>query len=263
MSREGSPRHGRLEAHLRRRARWRWPEIAFWLALLAAIFAVPSRAALINEILVAGLFALSLDLILGLRGIVSLGQAAFSRPRRLLPPAILANAGLRRPDCSGSSSARRSPPSLGLVTAPLLAARLGPDAPHGDARRLADARRTRQPHRLADRRRGRPQLLDGQGARPLPDRLHRPAQRRALQPRRSLRPVRHRAPARAIAVRPRAAAIRENRAARRRARHRDRPAHRRDLYRLGGLCRRGRGAARADDADRRRSTSSISTARPT
>ena len=62
----------RLAAHLRRRARWRWPEILFWLAIAVAIFAVPSRAALFNEILVAGLFALSLDLILGLTGVVSL-----------------------------------------------------------------------------------------------------------------------------------------------------------------------------------------------
>ena len=64
-------------AHLRRRERWRWSEIAFWLALVVAIFAVPSRAALINEILISGLFALSLDLILGLAGVVSLGHAAF------------------------------------------------------------------------------------------------------------------------------------------------------------------------------------------
>ena len=67
----------RLVAHLHRRARWRWTEIVLWLALIALIVAVPSRAALINEILIAGLFALSLDLILGLTGIVSLGQAAF------------------------------------------------------------------------------------------------------------------------------------------------------------------------------------------
>ncbi|MGB3580902.1 MAG: branched-chain amino acid ABC transporter permease, partial [Roseiarcus sp.] len=67
----------RLAAHLNRRARWRWPEIVFWLAILAVIFAAPSRAAIINEVLIAGLFALSLDLILGLAGIVSLGHAAF------------------------------------------------------------------------------------------------------------------------------------------------------------------------------------------
>ena len=67
----------RLTMHLRRRARWRWPEIVFWVTILAVIFALPSRAAIINEALIAGLFALSLDLILGLTGIVSLGHAAF------------------------------------------------------------------------------------------------------------------------------------------------------------------------------------------
>jgi branched-chain amino acid transport system permease protein len=67
----------RLAGHLHRRARWRWPELFFWLGVLAVIFALPSRAAIINEALVAGLFALSLDLILGLAGIVSLGHAAF------------------------------------------------------------------------------------------------------------------------------------------------------------------------------------------
>jgi branched-chain amino acid transport system permease protein len=67
----------RLAAHLQRRAHWRWPEIAFWLGVLAVIFALPSRAAIINEALIAGLFALSLDLVLGLAGIVSLGHPAF------------------------------------------------------------------------------------------------------------------------------------------------------------------------------------------
>nr|WP_246088831.1 branched-chain amino acid ABC transporter permease [Phreatobacter stygius] len=37
----------------------------------------PNRAALLNEIAILGLFALSIDLILGYAGIVSLGQAAF------------------------------------------------------------------------------------------------------------------------------------------------------------------------------------------
>jgi hypothetical protein len=52
----------RLAAHLHRRARWRWPELIFWLGVLAVIFALPSRAAIINEALIAGLFALSLTL---------------------------------------------------------------------------------------------------------------------------------------------------------------------------------------------------------
>jgi branched-chain amino acid transport system permease protein len=108
----------RLEAHMQRRARWRWPEIVFWLAVLAAIVAVPSRAALINEILVAGLFALSLDLILGLTGIVSLGQAAFLG-LGAYAAAILASKGFGDPTLGllvGAAVAA----ILGAVTAPLL-----------------------------------------------------------------------------------------------------------------------------------------------
>ena len=167
--------------------------------MLAAIVAVPSRAALINEILIAGLFALSLDLILGLTGIVSLGQAAFFG-LGAYAAAILASNGFADPTLGllvGAAVAA----VLGFVTAPLLLRGVGSHPAHGDARRLADARRTRQPQRLADRRRGRAQLLDGKGARPLPDRLHRTAQRGALQSRRPFRPVRRRAAARAIAVR--------------------------------------------------------------
>jgi branched-chain amino acid transport system permease protein len=58
-------------------ARWRWSEIAFWLAVLACGFLFPSRYLIMTEILRLALFALSLDLILGYAGIVSLGHAAF------------------------------------------------------------------------------------------------------------------------------------------------------------------------------------------
>jgi branched-chain amino acid transport system permease protein len=67
----------RISAHVARHARSRAGEIGFWLAIAALIAAVPSRALLVNEILDAGLFALSLDLILGYAGILSLGHAAF------------------------------------------------------------------------------------------------------------------------------------------------------------------------------------------
>ena len=160
-----SPTARHIEAHLARRARWRWPEIAFWLAVLAAIVAFPSRAALVNEILIAGLFALSLDLILGLTGIVSLGQAAFFG-LGAYAAAILASNGF-------------ADPTLGLLFGAALAAvarlrhRAAPPArrrshpAHGDAGRLADARRARQSQQLADRRHGRPQFLDWESARPV------------------------------------------------------------------------------------------------
>ncbi len=58
------------------RHRWRWPEIAFWLAAFACLL-MPSKHLILNEIAILALFALSLDLILGYAGIVSLGHAAF------------------------------------------------------------------------------------------------------------------------------------------------------------------------------------------
>ncbi|MFZ0206033.1 MAG: branched-chain amino acid ABC transporter permease [Roseiarcus sp.] len=108
----------RLAAHLRRRARWRWPEILFWLAIAVAIFAVPSRAALINEILIAGLFALSLDLILGLTGVVSLGHAAFFG-LGAYTAAILSSEGIAEPTL-GLVLSSLIAAALGLATAPLL-----------------------------------------------------------------------------------------------------------------------------------------------
>lgn len=52
-------------------------EIAFWLAILAGFFLLPGYRVLGSQILITALFALSLDLILGYAGIVSLGHAAF------------------------------------------------------------------------------------------------------------------------------------------------------------------------------------------
>lgn len=57
-------------------ARWRPLEIAFWLAAVAVFFVLPRHLVLGSQVLIAGLFALSLDLILGYAGIVSLGHAA-------------------------------------------------------------------------------------------------------------------------------------------------------------------------------------------
>ena len=62
---------------LARRARWRMAEVAFWLLAFAAIFLAPGKHLLMNEVAILALFALSLDLILGYAGIISLGHAAF------------------------------------------------------------------------------------------------------------------------------------------------------------------------------------------
>jgi branched-chain amino acid transport system permease protein len=58
-------------------ARWAWWEYALWALLLVSPWALQSHALLINEIAIVALFAVSLDMILGYTGIVSLGHAAF------------------------------------------------------------------------------------------------------------------------------------------------------------------------------------------
>jgi branched-chain amino acid transport system permease protein len=63
--------------HAVQQARWRAGEIAFWLVVLGCAIAFPSRYLIMAEIVRLALFALSLDLILGYAGIVSLGHAAF------------------------------------------------------------------------------------------------------------------------------------------------------------------------------------------
>ncbi|WP_159011050.1 branched-chain amino acid ABC transporter permease [Bradyrhizobium sp. S69] len=63
--------------HARQQARWRWSEIAFWLLVFGCALVFPSRYLIMTEIVRLALFALSLDLILGYAGIVSLGHAAF------------------------------------------------------------------------------------------------------------------------------------------------------------------------------------------
>ena len=58
-------------------SRWRAGEIAFWVLVLSCGFLFPSRYLIMTDILRLALFTLSLDLILGYAGIVSLGHAAF------------------------------------------------------------------------------------------------------------------------------------------------------------------------------------------
>ena len=59
------------------RHRIRASEIVYWLGALAVFFLFPSSLSLATQILVMALFAMSLDLILGFAGIVSMGHAVF------------------------------------------------------------------------------------------------------------------------------------------------------------------------------------------
>ncbi len=65
-------------------AGWRWYEVLFWLAAIGLFFifgdfipGIPTRLMLLSEIISLGLLALSIDLVLGYAGVVTLGQGAF------------------------------------------------------------------------------------------------------------------------------------------------------------------------------------------
>ena len=63
--------------YLQAQTLWRPAEIVFWLATLLPYVLFPNYLSLASQIAITGLFAMSLDLILGYAGIVSLGHAAF------------------------------------------------------------------------------------------------------------------------------------------------------------------------------------------
>ncbi len=96
---------------LLKKARWRPWEFAVWIVAFALPWLLPSHALLVNEIAIVALFAMSLDLILGYAGIVSLGHAAFFG-FGAYAAALFAK--LVMPD-----------PTLGLVVATVLSAVLG------------------------------------------------------------------------------------------------------------------------------------------
>ena len=66
-----------VSSYLKRRARWSPLEIAFWVFAFASIWLFPQKHLILTETAILALFALSLDLILGYAGIISLGHAAF------------------------------------------------------------------------------------------------------------------------------------------------------------------------------------------
>ena len=66
-----------IQQSLHNGSRWKAWEPVFWLLVLASPFLLGSHALIINEIAIVALFAISLDLVLGYTGIVSLGHAAF------------------------------------------------------------------------------------------------------------------------------------------------------------------------------------------
>lgn len=65
------------QTSLLRAARWQLLELVFWVLAFASPWILAQHALIINEIAIVALFAVSLDLVLGYTGIVSLGHAAF------------------------------------------------------------------------------------------------------------------------------------------------------------------------------------------
>ncbi len=98
-------------ASLRADSRIKAWEPIMWLLAFAAPLAFPTHALLVSEIAITALFAMSLDLILGYTGIVSLGHAAFFG-MGVYSAALFAK--LVMPD-----------PMVGLLFATLLATMLG------------------------------------------------------------------------------------------------------------------------------------------
>lgn len=74
---DGQDDQARAMRLMRRRSRIRFFEFIIWPAAVAAIFFLPSKMLILTEIAILALFAVSLDLVLGFAGIVSLGHTAF------------------------------------------------------------------------------------------------------------------------------------------------------------------------------------------
>jgi branched-chain amino acid transport system permease protein len=94
--------------------RWALAETVFWLLPLGAYLLFPGYLVLASQIVITGLFAVSLDLILGYAGIVSLGHAAFFGAGAY-SAGLLAVHGWREP-LSGLCAATIVAALLGLVT---------------------------------------------------------------------------------------------------------------------------------------------------
>jgi branched-chain amino acid transport system permease protein len=100
--------------HLARRHRWRPVEVLPWILAVAAFFLFPDYRVLGSQVLIMIGFALSLDLILGYAGIVSLGHAAFFGTGAYTA-GLLVNAGWTEP-ISGLAIAALAAAAIGLIS---------------------------------------------------------------------------------------------------------------------------------------------------
>ena len=94
-------------------------EALFWLLPVAAFFLFPDHRVLGSQVLIAALLALSLDLVLGYAGIVSLGHAAFFGCGAYVAGLLAAKAGWTEP-MSALAIAVVASAALGAVTSVLV-----------------------------------------------------------------------------------------------------------------------------------------------
>jgi branched-chain amino acid transport system permease protein len=100
---------------LARRHRLQWWEALPWAAGLASFFLFPNYLAFGTQVLVTILFALSLDLVLGYAGIVTLGHAAFFGAGAYTAGMLAAHWGWNEP-LSGLIAAAAVAGAVGLVS---------------------------------------------------------------------------------------------------------------------------------------------------
>src|SRR5256884_6425234 len=95
--------------------RIRWTEWLPWVAAIAFFFTMPEYLALGARILIFILFALSLDLILGYAGIITLGHSAFFGLGAYVAGCLSAKAGVSDPFVQLAAAAGAAG-LLGVVT---------------------------------------------------------------------------------------------------------------------------------------------------
>jgi branched-chain amino acid transport system permease protein len=98
-----------------RRHRLRGWEALPWLAALGAFFAFPNYLSFGTQVLITVLFALSLDLVLGYAGIVTLGHAAFFGAGAYTVGMLAAHAGWNEP-LSGLAAAAAVAAAIGFLS---------------------------------------------------------------------------------------------------------------------------------------------------
>ncbi|MGQ0652534.1 MAG: branched-chain amino acid ABC transporter permease [Betaproteobacteria bacterium] len=97
------------------RHRLRWWEALPWIAALAVFFLFPNHLAFGTQLLITILFALSLDLVLGYAGIVTLGHAAFFGAGAYTVGMLAQHAGWNEP-LSGLAAAALVAGAIGLAS---------------------------------------------------------------------------------------------------------------------------------------------------